>query len=132
MKIYLDSSALVKLIHVEQESRALRRYLRRYRDDSFVTSALSRVEVVRAVLGGGSEAIQLARDQLSRLDQIALDATALDEAATLSPDTRLRSLDAVHLAAARIVGSELRSLITYDLRMAEAARRLGLLVEAPA
>jgi len=38
----------------------------------------------------------------------------------------------VHLAAARIVGSELRSLITYDLRMAEAARRLGLLVEAPA
>lgn len=132
MKIYLDSSALVKLIHVEQESRALRRYLRRYRDDSYVTSALSRVEVVRAVLGGGSEAIQLARDQLSRLDQIALDATALDEAATLSPDTRLRSLDAVHLAAARIVGSELRSLITYDLRMAEAARRLGLLVEAPA
>ncbi len=132
MKIYLDSSALVKLIHVEQESRALRRYLRRYRDDSFVTSALSRVEVVRAVLGGGSEAIQLARDQLSRLDQIALDATALDEAATLSPDTRLRSLDAVHLAAARIVGSELRSLITYDLRMAEAARRLGLLVEVPA
>jgi hypothetical protein len=132
VKIYLDSSALVKLIHVEQESRALRRYLRRYRDDSFVTSALSRVEVVRAVLGGGSEAIQLARDQLSRLDQIALDATALDEAATLSPDTRLRSLDAVHLAAARIVGSELRSLITYDLRMAEAARRLGLLVEAPA
>jgi predicted nucleic acid-binding protein len=132
VKIYLDSSALVKLIHVEQESRALRRYLRRYRDDSFVTSALSRVEVVRAVLGGGSEAIQLARDQLSRLDQIALDATALDEAATLSPDTRLRSLDAVHLAAARIVGSELRSLITYDLRMAEAARRLGLLVEVPA
>jgi predicted nucleic acid-binding protein len=132
VKIYLDSSALVKLIHVEQESRALRRYLRRYRDDSYVTSALSRVEVVRAVLGGGSEAIQLARDQLSRLDQIALDATALDEAATLSPDTRLRSLDAVHLAAARIVGSELRSLITYDLRMAEAARRLGLLVEAPA
>ena len=132
MKIYLDSSALVKLIHVEQESRALRRYLRRYRDDSFVTSALSRVEVVRAVLGGGSEAIQLARDQLSRLDQIALDATALDEAATLSPDTRLRSLDAVNLAAARIVGSELRSLITYDLRMAEAARRLGLLVEVPA
>ncbi len=132
MKIYLDSSALVKLIHVEQESRALRRYLRRYRDDSYVTSALSRVEVVRAVLGGGSEAIQLARDQLSRLDQIALDATALDEAATLSPDTRLRSLDAVHLAAARIVGSELRSLITYDLRMAEAARRLGLLVEVPA
>ena len=132
MKIYLDSSALVKLIHVEQESRALRRYLRRYRDDSYVTSALSRVEVVRAVLGGGSEAIQLARDQLSRLDQIAMDATALDEAATLSPDTRLRSLDAVHLAAARIVGSELRSLITYDLRMAEAARRLGLLVEVPA
>jgi len=132
VKIYLDSSALVKLIHVEQESRALRRYLRRYRDDSYVTSALSRVEVVRAVLGGGSEAIQLARDQLSRLDQIALDATALDEAATLSPDTRLRSLDAVHLAAARIVGSELRSLITYDLRMAEAARRLGLLVEVPA
>ena len=56
----------------------------------------------------------------------------LDQAATLSPDTRLRSLDAVHLAAAGIVGAELRSLVTYDLRLAEAALRLGLMVEVPA
>jgi predicted nucleic acid-binding protein len=132
LKIYLDSSALVKLVHVEPETDALRRYLRRHRTDRFVTSALSRVEVVRAVLGGGSEAIQHARRQLSRLDQIALDASMLDQAATLSPDTRLRSLDAVHLAAAGIVGAELRSLVTYDLRLAEAALRLGLMVEVPA
>jgi predicted nucleic acid-binding protein len=61
VKLYLDSSALVKLIQREVESSALRRYLRRHRDDRRVTSALARVEVVRAVAGGGPNAIAHAR-----------------------------------------------------------------------
>ena len=57
MKLYLDSSALVKLVRREAESSPLRRFLRRHGEDGRVTSALARVEVVRAVMGGGPAAI---------------------------------------------------------------------------
>lgn len=132
MRLYLDSSALVKLVQRERESDALRRFLRRHRADQLVTSALSRVEVVRAVLTGGPPALAQARRQLARLDQILLGTEALDRAATLAPTVQLRSLDAIHLAAAQIVGADLRAVITYDRRMADAAQDLGLAVESPA
>lgn len=131
MRIYLDSSALVKLVQREAESDGLRRFLRRHRSDQLVTSALSRVEVVRAVVAGGTAAIEQARRQLSRLDQVVLSTDLLDSAATLAASGQLRSLDAIHLAAAQVVGRDLRALVTYDRRMAEAARALGLAVEAP-
>jgi predicted nucleic acid-binding protein len=131
MRLYLDSSALVKLVQREAQSDALRRFLRRHRADQLVTSALSRVEVVRAVLIGGPAAIAHARRQLSRLDQILLSTEVLDRAATLTPNVQLRSLDAIHLAAAQVVGGDLQAVVTYDLRMAEAAQNLGLAVERP-
>src|SRR5579862_1257995 len=131
MRLYLDSSALVKLVQRETESNALRRFLRRHRADQFVTSALVRVEVVRAVLMGGPRALAQARRQLSRLDQILLSPEVLDRAATLAPQIQLRSLDAIHLAAAQVVGADLRAVVTYDRRMADAAHDLGLTVEAP-
>jgi len=131
MKLYLDSSALVKLVQREKESDALRQFLRRHRADQLVTSALSRVEVVRAVLTGGPSALAQARRQLSRLDQILLSTEVLDRAATLAPTVQLRSLDAIHLAAAQIVGADLRAVLTYDRRMADAALDLGLAVEMP-
>src|ERR1700730_662110 len=65
MKLYLDSSALVKLVRREAESSPLRRFLRRHQDDGRVTSALARVEVVRAVTGGGPAAVAHARRQLA-------------------------------------------------------------------
>ncbi|MGH9110030.1 MAG: type II toxin-antitoxin system VapC family toxin [Acidimicrobiales bacterium] len=132
MKLYLDSSALVKLVQKETESAGLRRFLRRHRADQLVTSALARVEVVRAVLIGGPAALAQARRQLSRLDQILLSTEVLDRAATLSPSGQLRSLDAIHLAAAQVVGADLRAVVTYDHRMAGAAHDLGFAVEMPA
>ena len=116
MRLYLDSSALVKLVQREAESDALRRFLRRHRADHLVTSALARVEVVRAVLIGGPPALAHARRQLSRLDQVMLSTEMLDRAATLSPNTQLRSLDAIHLAAAQVVGADLRAVVTYCCR----------------
>lgn len=80
---------------------------------------------------GGPEAISQARRQLGRIDQINLDHPLLDDAATLSLGTVLRTVDAVHLASARILGSELRAVVTYDQRMSEAATALGMAVEAP-
>jgi predicted nucleic acid-binding protein len=131
VRIYLDSSALVKLVQRETESEPLRRFLRRHRDDRFVTSTLARVDVVRAVIEGGPSAVASARRQLSRLDQIALDADLLDRAATLAPSGLVRSLDAIHLSAAQLVGAELRAIVTYDGRMAQIAASLGFVVEAP-
>jgi predicted nucleic acid-binding protein len=131
VRIYLDSSALVKLVQRETESEPLRRFLRRHRDDRLVTSTLARVEVVRAVIGGGPSAVASARRQLSRLDQIALDADLLDRAATLAPSGLVRSLDAIHLSAAQLVGAELRAIVTYDGRMAQTAASLGFVIEAP-
>lgn len=131
MRLYLDSSALVKLVKREAESDALRRFLRRNRADGRVTSTLARVEVVRAVSAGGPAAIAHARRQLARVDQINLDRDLLDIAATLTPAAVLRSLDAIHLAAARSLGAELRSVLTYDSRMQDAAAALGIAVDAP-
>jgi predicted nucleic acid-binding protein len=121
----------VKLVQKEAESEAVRRYLRCHRSDERITSALSRVEVVRAVHSGGSPAVAKARRQLARLYQVNLDTALLDAAASLASGTVLRSLDAIHLASAQLVIADLRAIVTYDQRMAAAATALGFSVEAP-
>ena len=126
--VYLDSSALVKLVVLERETDALRRYLRRVPER--VSCALARVEVVRAVRPQGRSAVTRARLLLERVSLLALDDSLLDSAARLDGEA-LRSLDAIHLAAAQSLGSELAAVVTYDVRMAGAARRLGLLVAGP-
>lgn len=131
MKLYLDSSAIVKLVQRETETDALRRFLRRHRDDRRVTSALARVEVVRAVSDGGPRAFAHARRQLARVDEITLDSDLLDTAATIAPGERLRSLDAIHLASAQMLAPDLRAVVTYDERMAAAGLSLGLTIKAP-
>lgn len=131
MRLYLDSSAIVKLVQQEPESEPLRRYLRRYRADERVTSTLARVEVVRAVLPGGEAAVSKARRQLSRLHQLALDVDILDRAATLAPSQLVRSLDAVHIASAEVLRTDIRALVTYDRRMTATAAEVGLPVARP-
>ncbi len=132
MKLYLDSSALVKLVQREAETEALRRFLQLHRADERVTSALARVEVVRGVLVGGPTAVAHARRQLARVHQVTMDVDLLDRAGTLAPGSPLRSLDAIHLATAQLLGPDLRAVVTYDQRMAAAAHALGMAVVAPA
>lgn len=127
--VYLDSSALVKLVVAEAESEALADHLRGHPDR--VSCALARVEVIRAVRGHGQPAVARARRLLERISLVALDDILLDEAAALS-SASLRSLDAIHLAAAQALGVSLAEVITYDSRMAEAAGDAGLAVIAPA
>ena len=131
MRLYLDSSALVKLVLPEPESQALRRYLRRHSTDQRVSSELVRVEVVRAVLAGGPAAIVQSRRWFARLYLIAIDRALLDRAATLAPGSLIRSLDAVHLATAQLMGADLRAVVTYDRRMLAIAGTLGLPTAAP-
>jgi predicted nucleic acid-binding protein len=126
--IYVDSSAIVKLAVREAESAALRQYLRRRRP--LVSSALSRAEVLRALLPAGEEAVARGRSVLRRFDLVRLNDRVLNAAGLLLP-AGLRTLDAIHLATARQLGDEVRALVTYDGRMAEAARQLDYRVVSP-
>ena len=125
---YLDSSAIVKLAVEEPESAALRRYLRRRRP--FVTSALARIEVARALLPLGQAAVRRGQDVQSRVDLVRVNERVLSTAGALLP-VELRSLDAIHLATAQQLGTDLARVVTYDERMAAAAGALGWSVAAP-
>ena len=126
---YLDSSAIVKLVVAEPESDALRRYLRRRK--VYVSSALARAEVARALLTFGPAATQRGETVLARIDLVRVSDTVLRAAGALLPED-VRTLDAIHLATAQQLGPDLARLITYDTRMETAAKTLGIKVEAPA
>ena len=126
--VYLDSSALVKLVIVEPESRALRRYLRREPDRA--SCAIARVEVTRSVRAYGPFTVSRARRLLQHVNLMRIDDGLLEAAATLDPPI-LRSLDAIHPAAAQAFGEEVTAVVTYDSRMATAAGLLDLRVDSP-
>lgn len=127
--VYLDSSALVKLVVAEAESEALAEFLRD--GPARTSSALARAEVARAVRPHGAPAISRARQILARISLLHLDDALLDAAGALEGDS-LRTLDAIHIAAAQTVAGDLTAIVTYDHRMADAAKKAGLAVEAPA
>lgn len=128
MAAYLDSSALLKLVVAEKESGALRRFVRSRPDR--ISSALARVEVLRAVRMQGAPIVERAKRVLARIRLLRLDDALLDAAAALNPEV-LRSLDAIHLASAQAIGHDLECVVTYDRRMSDAAGLLGLPVRSP-
>lgn len=125
---YLDSSALVKLVIREPESKALTDHLRSR--PTRVSCALARVEVPRAVAAHGAAGVTRARRLLERVGLLRLDDDLLDAAGAMAGPA-LRSLDAIHLAAAATLGDALAEVITYDVRMSQAATQLGLPVATP-
>ena len=128
LAVYLDSSALVKLVVAEPESAALRRFLRR--QPNRISSALARVEVLRVVRSQGKAAVVRAKKVLARIRLLRIDDALLEVAAEL--DSRvLRSLDAIHIASAQALAGDLDGLVTYDRRMTDAAVLVGLPVRAP-
>ena len=126
--VYVDSSALFKLVARESETAALRRELDRW--GRLVSSALTATEVSRALLRAAPALLPRAAALLADVDQLTLSRTLLQHAATLQPPL-LRTLDAMHLATALAIGPRLGALITYDRRMATAATWHGLTVLSP-
>lgn len=125
---YVDTSALVKLIAKEPETASLRRWLKSKR---WIGSDLIRTEIKRVVLrGGGVRAAQRAEYLLREMDLISVTPDLFDRAGNLEP-TSLRSLDAIHLAAALSLGDDLAGVVAYDKALAEAARAVGVPVVAP-
>ena len=128
--VYLDSSAFVKLFLPEPDSQALTRYLssRPHR----VAANLLRTEVLRTAVRAmlSPQRMVLVRALLDSVNYVGADVSLSDEAGILRPP-ELRTLDAIHLATARTLGTNLKALITYDQRLAGAAAWYGMPVESP-
>jgi predicted nucleic acid-binding protein len=128
--IYLDASALVKLVVDEPESAALAEWLDDRPEQPLCTSVIGKVEVLRASRRHGSQALAVASSVLAELALVPTDSAMLELAASLEP-AGLRTLDALHLASAAGLGGDLAHLVAYDDRLSEAARLLGLPVAQP-
>jgi uncharacterized protein len=130
--LYLDTSALVKLIRLESESDALADWLDVRIENRWITSALTEVELSRALRMVAPEGLARVPSLLTRLDVFEIDPIIRSTAAAYL-DPNLRSLDAIHLATAQIAATAgpLVALVTYDKRLAEAARALGVTAVAP-
>ncbi|MGZ8744728.1 MAG: type II toxin-antitoxin system VapC family toxin [Nocardioides sp.] len=129
--IYLDSSALLKLIRREAETEALRGWLNHRSEHPVVTSELGRVEVLRAARRVGGPVVAEARAVVADLDLVPLDRTVQDVACDVG-DPTLRTLDALHLASALLLGDDLTAFVAYDERLVRGARAAGLPVALPA
>jgi predicted nucleic acid-binding protein len=132
--IYLDSSAVVKLVRREPGTAELVAWLNSRPGVPLATSALVEVEVPRALRRVAPMALSGVPSALARLYRVEMDATVRATAAAY-PEPLLRSLDAVHLATAQILASEASgafdTFVTYDPRLREGAVAIGLPVESP-
>jgi uncharacterized protein len=127
--IYLDSSAIVKLVVDEPETSPLREALRDR--PGRVSSAIALVEVHLAA-GRRTPSVPPGRIDtiLAGLVLIPVDQPTLEQAARRGGQG-LRALDAVHLATAQSLGTDLDSFVAYDHRLLAAARASGLRTEEP-
>jgi hypothetical protein len=126
--LYLDASALVKLVNVESESIALASMVAEW--SAHATSVLGAVEVRLAVRRSGGD-MERAEAVLDSVSLVELDVGVRELAAMLEP-VELRTLDALHVASAISLEDDLGALACYDARLAEAARREGVRVLSPA
>jgi predicted nucleic acid-binding protein len=129
--IYFDTSALVKLVFDETESAALAEWLTLRADVPKVSSDLSTIELLRTCRRVDEGAVEGAVLLLGGIDLLPIDRAIIEKAATLIP-TELRSLDAIHLASALSVKTNLTALVAYDVRLCSAAAEAGIEVVSPA
>jgi predicted nucleic acid-binding protein len=129
MAYYIDTSALVKMLVIEQHSTELVTWVQSM-NPTFAASDLLRIEALRSARRLGSRVVRATRDALRFVNFIALSSEVCELAADLEPAV-LRSLDAAHVASALIIGDDLEGVLTYDERLAEGCANLGLNVVAP-
>ena len=131
MTLYVDASAFLKLYFDEPDSPRAEEILAS--DPGWVTGRHAAVEIRRNLareLSGG--ALQGARRQFERdwraVSVVELTSEVCDAAAEIAEVTGARTLDALHLGAARMAGGGELPFVTFDLRQAQVARALGWLV----
>lgn len=126
----MDASALMKLVRREDETAALRDWMSVRSEQPVISSELGRVEVLRVARRVGDRASTEARAVVADLDLVPLDRAVQDLACDVDGPP-LRTLDALHLASATQLGEDLAAFVTYDQRLAAAARTAGLVVAMP-
>ena len=128
--LYVDSSALVKLVLPEPETPALQRFISDR--EHLVSSAVAVVEVIRAArrVSRSKRVLSQARGVVRAVHLLAVDLKVLERAADLAP-AGLRTLEAIHLASALSLEDVLVAMVVSDGRLAAAARSAGLSVAAP-
>lgn len=124
MLTYLDTSALIKFILPEPERDGLLTWSHRP-DVRLATCELTITELMRAVRRTNPSKAAAVHEVLNRCAFVRLDSSIYAEAGRLEPHS-LHSLDAIHLASALALGSQLDGILTYDKRLAEAARNVGI------
>lgn len=125
--LYLDASALVKLVLREHESEALTELLSRW--PRRASSTVAKVEVPRAVRRVGAPGTEeLLTEIWDTTEIVALDEAVIDRASRIAP---LKTLDAIHLASALALGTQLGAFVVYDRRLQVAAANAGVPVLAP-
>lgn len=129
MSFYVDTSAFLKLAVAEEHSAAMRRWAVAHQDQLF-SSDLLVTEARRAARRHSPEADEQVMRLLGTLLLVRLGPSVFERAATLEP-MAMRSLDALHLAAAMAAGDDLAGIVTYDERLASAATACGVAVAAP-
>ena len=129
--LYLDSAAVVKLVHSEPESETLRAWLAARAQTGWISSVLVEVESFRALARHSPRAISRLPAVLDLIEMVEIDQAIRTAAQKAAPGT-VRALDAIHLATALRLGEQLTSFVTYDKRLADAAEGAGLRVDMPA
>jgi predicted nucleic acid-binding protein len=127
--IYIDTSALLRLVFPDETTPAVQRLLEP--GTHLVSSVLLRIEARRATMRRAPRRMPRVDLLLDRVDTVAID-DAVVELAGRVPGSVLRSLDAIHLATTLLIRDEVESLVTYDARLADAARAHDLAVVMPA
>lgn len=127
---YADTSAVIKLLVEESHSKAFAAFYDAHADAEWVSSALLRIEVTRTVARAMPALLPEARDLLLAFSVVAIDDDIV-EGAMNEPDRGLRSLDAIHLATARLLSEDLDTIVSYDDRLLKAATEAGLPVASP-
>jgi predicted nucleic acid-binding protein len=128
--IYLDSAAVIKLVHAEQESEVLRDWLDERSETGWMSSVLTEIESFRALARYAPDAVSRLPAVLDQIDLINLDPPVRILAQTARTAT-VRSLDAIHLGTALHAGQALTSFVTYDQRLLDAAMAAGLPTDSP-
>ena len=132
--IYIDTSAAVKLVRRETQSEELSLWIRGQLSPHFVSSVIIEVELPRATKRSAPTDLGRAGEVLDGIGIVTLSPAIVARAAGFD-ERELRSLDAIHLATAEHVAntakSEFLGFLGYDVRLLEAARRIGLPVLAP-
>jgi predicted nucleic acid-binding protein len=128
--LYLDTSALVKLVVEEPESADLAAWLDERPDEVLCTSVIGRVELLRAARRRGPETTPAASQLLAEIALVPVDHLVLDLATALEP-AALRTLDALHLASASSLGDAVTAVVAYDERLLRAADLIGISTASP-